>query len=360
MATTLPTSNLDVKKALDSFFIEYMGQNKFSPYMKKGSNAVIHVDDMLSRKRGSTMQFHLANSLDGGAVLNNARLDGAETELKLRTFEVTMNYRRKGVELDAWEKQKSEIDLFKAARESLMSWELDDLRSDIIDALGSINGTVYGSASEAAKNAWLTDNSDRVLFGDIANTNYADHSDSLDAIAASDVITRDMLSRLKVKAETASPKIRPIRIDKGDEYYVVFTDSHVFRELQADSYVAAANRDARASGLSNPIFTGGSLIVDGMIIVKVPEITSGDNSQIVNGSSVNISPVYLCGAQAICMAVGARPELITMDKDYKALQGVGVKEMRGLAKTLFGSNASADRSDLKDHGVATLYIAANN
>jgi len=50
----------------------------------------------------------------------------------------------------------------------------------VISALGSINGVAYGSASESAKDAWLVDNADRVLFGAAVGNNSAnDHSASL-------------------------------------------------------------------------------------------------------------------------------------------------------------------------------------
>ena len=39
------------------------------------------------------------------------------------------------------------------------------MRADIITALGSIDGVAYASASAGQRNTWLTNNTDRVLFG---------------------------------------------------------------------------------------------------------------------------------------------------------------------------------------------------
>jgi hypothetical protein len=44
--------------------------------------------------------------------------------------------------------------------------------------------------------------------------------------------------------------------------------------------------------------------------------------------------------------------------DYGNEQGVGIVTIDGLDKLTFGSNASTDTGDLKDHGVVTGYFAA--
>ena len=83
----------------------------------------------------------------------------------------------------------------------------------------------------------------------------------------------------KELAENADPHIRPFQVDDPEarEYFVCFLGSRAFRDLQNDSAMIAANRDARAReamGMDrNPLFQDGDLIYEGIIFRKVPEIT---------------------------------------------------------------------------------------
>ena len=46
-----------------------------------------------------------------------------------------------------------------------------------------------------------------------------------------------------------------------------------FRDFSQDSAVQQANRDARVRGVeTNPLFTGGELVLDGVIVREIPEM----------------------------------------------------------------------------------------
>ena len=112
-----------------------------------------------------------------------------------------------------------------------------------------------------------------------------------------------------------------------------------------------ANRDARARGVeTNPLFTGGSLVWDGVIIREIPEIAA------VSNGTIDCNPCYLVGAQAIGVGYAQRTKTTTQVTDYGYRNGVGVQEMRGSEKLLFGSGAG-DTDDLKQHGVVTGWFA---
>ena len=152
------------------------------------------------------------------------------------------------------------------------------MRNQIIESLYSINGVLYTAATEVQKDAWLVDNADRVLFGAaVGNNSGNDHSASLaniDNTAAK--LTTNVISLAKRRAQLASPAIKPIRLNEDEEWYVMFANSLSFRDLSKDPAMVQANREARAregnSMNSNPLFTGGSLVWDGVIIREIPEI----------------------------------------------------------------------------------------
>lgn len=117
-----------------------------------------------------------------------------------------------------------------------------------------------------------------------------------------------------------------------------------------------ANRDARARGVfDNPIFVGGELVWDGVIIREIPEIAS--LGAVGAGGTVTVSPSYLCGAQALGVGYAQRSKTTTEVRDYGFVHGVAVQEMRGIQKLTFGTTTN-DTDDLKDHGVVTGYFAA--
>jgi hypothetical protein len=116
-----------------------------------------------------------------------------------------------------------------------------------------------------------------------------------------------------------------------------------------------ANRDARIRGVDNPLFTGDSLVWDGMILREIPEIAAIDVS--VSGGGA-CSPVYLCGAQAIGIAWAQRTKSTTDTDDYGFLHGVGCQEIRAIEKLRFGTDATVDTTTPKDHGVLTGFFAA--
>ena len=115
-----------------------------------------------------------------------------------------------------------------------------------------------------------------------------------------------------------------------------------------------ANRDARVRGEDNPLFTGDSLVWDGMILREIPEIAAITG---VGAGAIDVEPVYLCGAQAIGTAWAQRTKSTTDTDDYEFMHGVGVQEIRGIEKLRFGT-APGDTTTPKDHGIATAYFAA--
>jgi N4-gp56 family major capsid protein len=288
-------------------------------------------------------------------VTGNTTLEGNEEALDSRSHKVEVAPLRHAVAITEWEEQKSAIELRDAARMMLKLWAMTKLRDDIIAALLSINGTAYASASEATKDAWLVDNADRVLFGAAKSNNSAnDHSASLANIdSTNDTLTPGVVSLAKRMAQTASPKIRPVRLSEDEEWYVMFAHPMAFRDFSQNATITQANREARMRGVENPLFTGGSLLWDGVIVREIPEITTLTG---VGNGSIDVAPNFLVGAQALGVAWARRTRTTTNVRDYGFIHGVGISEVRGIEKLIFGSG-SADTDDLQQHGVVTVYTA---
>ena len=361
MAQTYAASGLTPQQWDDQFFRDYVRMSRFKRYMGTDEAAIVQLKEDLMKKRGDTVTFALVNELTGNGVTGNTTLKGNEERLNSRSHAVSVDVLRHAVAVDDWDEQKSAIDLRNAARVQIREWAQKKLRDDITTALGQIDGVNYTSATTAQKNTWCANNSDRVLFGSTTSNYSATFATAAGGLSASDQCTPAALSLLKRIAASASPKIKPVYVKEMDqEWYVAFIGPRCWRDLTEDNQttnpLVLANRDARIRGVDNPLFTGDSLVWDGIILRQIPEITTlGD----VSASSGNgIEPVYLCGAQAIGVAWAQRTRSTTDTDDYGFLHGVGVQEIRGIEKLRFGTAAGADTTTPRDHGIATGFFDA--
>lgn len=360
MADTIAATGLTPQQWDDNYFVEYVNQSVFKPWMGTGTNDMIQIQEDLTKKKGDSITFALVNKLTGDATEGSNTLEGNEESMESRSFRVYVEQYRHAVRVSDWDDQKSAIDLREACRDQLMSWNMEFERDKIITALGSKNGIAYDSASEAQKDAWLVDNADRVLFGAAKSNNSSnDHSASLANLDnTADKLTPGAIQLMKRMAKTANPKIRPIRPRniKGttSDYYVLFAPSLLIRDLAANSTFTQANREARERGSNNPLFTGADYIYDNILIIEVEDIPVITG---VGAGSIDVAPCYLMGAQALGIAWAKRPETKTKKFDYDDKHGVAVRQWFEIEKLRFGTG-SGDTDDYKDHGVLTGYFAA--
>ena len=351
MSLTTARAGLTPQQWDDKFFMEYVRENRFKRYMGTDENSIIQLKEDLTKAPGDKVTFASVNKLAGAGQTGNSTLEGNEEELDTRSMAVTVSPLRHAVAVTNWDEQKSAIDLRNTAKMALKLWNMEKMKTSLIDALGSINGVAYASASAAQRNAWVVDNVDRVLFGKLKSNYNVTHATALATIDnTDDKLTSSAVSLMKRIAQNASPAIKPIRLNEDEEWYVLFANSLAFRDFSLDTAVQSANRDARERGMNNPLFTGGSLVWDGVIVREIPEIA-------YQASTIQVGPNYLCGAQALGVAWAQRTKTTTQVSDYGFRNGVGCQEMRGIEKLIFGSGAG-DLDDLKDHGVVTGWHAA--
>jgi N4-gp56 family major capsid protein len=348
--TTVQTANV-VKQWDADFYREYVRANRFARYQGTDANSIIQLKEQLSKKPGDAITISLVSKLSGAGVTGNSLLEGNEEAMLNYGHQISIAAYRNAVAITNWEEQKSAIGLRNAARPLLMDWAMELNRTKIITALGSIKGTTdtaikaYASATETDKDEWLTANSDRVLFGAaVGNMVAGDHSASLlNVDATNDKLTKDVVSLMKRLAKRANPIIRPVRVKDDEEWYVMFADSLAFRDLKAS--LDSVHQNARERGKDNPLFTDGDLVYDGVIIREVPEIAA---IGAVGAAGATVSPIYLCGAQALGHAIGKRWVSKTEDRDYDFVHGVAVEGFFGTEKLFFNG---------KQHGVVTGYVA---
>lgn len=356
MADTQAATGLRVQRWEDTFFKEYLTENRYSESMGSDENSVIQVKEVLGKGKGDSTTIALVNKLQAPAVTGSNMLEGAEEDMSSRSQRIYIDKRRNAVRIAEMEEIKSAIDLRDAGRAVLKDWSMKDTERLITNALGSIDGVDFASAGESARDPWLVNNVDRCLFGAaVGNSSSLDHSTSLATVDnAADKLTPQAISLMKELALTCDPKITPIRVEKtkGRRYYVLYANTRAMRDLKTNANMMQAQREVTLEVENNRLFEGGDLLWDGVIVKEVPDIGFYTNT-----SAVRVAPVYFCGAQAVATVYGKRWRTITKEFDYGDKYGIAIECIMGVRKMQFGTG-STDTANLKDNGVVTGWFAA--
>jgi N4-gp56 family major capsid protein len=358
------------------------GDEVFGPFIGDTSESIIQTNKDLKKH-----SIPLVGALSGSGVRGSTQLVGSEEALSNYAMTFTPTHVRNGVLIDNEENEKAEFDLFMEAEPTLTNWMKEVKRDQMIQALGAIEagGTYYnyggteasgakGSSAASAANmdTWVTNNTDRILYGSAeSNLTSGDHTTSLATIdTTNDKVTPSVLSHLKRMAQKASPLIRPVRIDGTEPFFVYMCGSYAFRDIRENSTIQQANREARQRGESNPLFTGGNLMWDNILIVENPDLdkfidntsgtglwdgvwganATGDSLLTGGASSSRVGMGFLLGAQALTFGRGKDAEFKRRkEDDYEHLNGVAIVAKHDIKKNFYNN---------KQHGMVTHFHSA--
>jgi hypothetical protein len=356
---------------------EYIRQNLFSPYMGNEITAIIRVVNDL-KKGGEQVNIPLVARLKNQAV-GSGILVGNEEAIDNYGFRAWIDWARNAIKINNAEEQKSSVDLFAEAKPLIEDWGKELHRDEICDAffalvaqaapagLGSaagqrVNGILFDAATAAQRNTWITDNADRILVGGAqGNLVAGNFASSMANITTGMTLSAAMITKAKRLAKKANPRIRPYQLKNGREYFVLFTGSNAFRDLQNDTTIINANTQARAregNGMDkNPLFQDGDLIYNGIIIREIPEldIRLPTFYTTAGAAGIQIAPSFMCGQSAMAFAWGRAPTpTFLREDDYQFFRGAGIKMAYGLAK-IAKLNLSGN---LKEWGTFTIFTAS--
>lgn len=345
----------------DDFFKSYVRTNRFKKYMGTGENSIIQIKENLTKKKGDAIVINLVGALDASAGPNDgsSNLVGFEKALPNDGHKITVKVVRDATVVNMEEEQASPIDIRNAGKTALKDLSTRYLRNAVIAALSTINGVAYGTANAAARDAWLVDNADRVLFGASKANNAANvHATSLANIdGTNDKLTGYVISLAKRMAQTAvtanGDGIRPVTYGEDSESFVMFVPSFAFRDLR-NWMVAEGKWDTQLErSKENPLFAGGTSIEwDGVMVREIPEMPI--LADVGNAGTVDVAPCFLCGAQALGVAWAQRTKsTVRAEDDYGFRNGVGFQELRGIEKLQWGQGGA----NAVDWAVLTLFVA---
>lgn len=365
--TTISTANREEQWDNDAF-LEYVRDNEMSAYMGTDENAAIQIDERLGTLPGDGVTFSLIGRFKNNNV-GTGVLEGQEEDIDNNGHKVDLTVVRNAFTINNFEDQLTGIDIRNKGRTQMKNWAMDLMRNDILEAFHSRNNVNYGVTAAAAHDTWNSDNLDRLIY--IGTTAAGNHGTQLATLTAgTDTLDASTVSLARRKARVGDPRIKPIRVNGQEEWFVMFCDPYAFRDLKDDTTIQNAQKDALARGMNNPLFRAGDIIYDGVICREVPEIANfiddatgswgaGSASDDLSGAGAagaRAGVSFLCGAQSVGIGWGKRLTTTTDTREYGFVKGFGVEEFRGVEKLLFQTPSA--NTNKTDHGIVTVYSAS--
>jgi len=356
MAVTVSaSSNLNQPKVLSKAFQEYTTSHELAFLMGSGEDSAIQVKLDESKGRGSKMYFSLMEAQDTSTVIEGStNLAGNETSMVLRDFEVTLDYRRKAVQMEQRRlvDLRTPVEIFNAIRPAILDVMARKTR-DAILATAKVTATPHRT---------------RVLAGATdANYNATFATMLANVDASADKLSVDMISLALDKARnvsgasngSTSREIRPInfRMDNGAmiRQYVLLVDAVGAKQLQADADFIALRDDNRKNKISMPYFNGHDYLgeVNGCMVYRVNALQNLVESG-AGASSIDVSHALLIGAQAFAYAIGHSGEFVVgdgaTDTDYGRDFKIAYNTIVGEGMIVF-----SDGTNNIEQGVVHLY-----
>lgn len=361
MAETRVNANLSPTIWDDDFNTEFYQTNPFSNYAGTERNNPIVMREDFAAQRGNGITFEFITNLERGTIFDRQPLRGHEDVLGEYGDKVSWRLRKKGISLHELDRDLAAIDLRRAARGALRTWVDEDVKYETIDRLSDVGSNCdipFADAAPADKNAWVTANSDRVLFG----AGKANYSSTFATAAANVDSTNDRLNRtavsmLKRIALTAKPRITPIRVEQrtNRRFFVAFAHPYVFRDFVSD--VNSVQAQVSVIERNEGIFLGGDREYDGVVIHEVDDMPIYTG---IGAGGIDVSPVYVMGAEALGWGIKKRYASREQTDDYEQVLGLGMLGKWGMKKLCYNSTVGGTNSAYlgKQRGVATGFFAA--
>lgn len=344
-------------------FKDVMDNLYFKKFMGEGENNIVQIKTDLKKSRGDTITLPLTTKLSGSGVNGDNELEGHEEAILAHSESVSIDQKRFGVRLTGrLDEQKNVYDMRMDAKNKLSIRLQEFIEMQIFLKLAGVTnltltdiaGNVVGTDAKWS-NAALADsgtafdqqNTDTAA-GYGARYLCADYASGAASLAATDLLTPELISRAKIKAMTAEPKIQPLKID-GRNYYVMFIHPYQAFDLKNNATYAQAQREAAVRGDSNPIFTGALGVWDGVIIHEheyVPwlDISIAGDSFEAGASNTDYTAdccrAVLCGRQAVVFAQTSESmRMVEETFDYQNKVGYATGIIGGIQRVTFNAKA---------------------
>jgi N4-gp56 family major capsid protein len=331
MLTTIASTSALRKQLWEKkLFDKIIAGTFFNRFTSDSMNSIVWRKNDLMGQQGDKITFGLTTTDpdDHEGVTGSTTLEGNEIDLDFGSFDIELEVFRQAVRHGKKSKKRASFDLTAEEEEFLRKWYASKL-DNIHFAKAYASTTI---------NCYM--NSTTFTVGSSAATAYG----AVDATNGK--LTPALISKAKVVAKTgnggAAHRIAPIMVG-GSELYVLVTSEDTMYDLRQNAAMQTAQRDALERGKNNPIFKGGDLLYDGVLITPCERTNSGTNA-----SSVPYSENLFMGKCALASAWGEKFKLINKTFDYEYQKGTAAEMYMNVAKSKFED---------QDYGLINLVTA---
>lgn len=346
----------------------YSFVNKF---LGKDANSMIqHVTELKKSQKGARAVITLLADLEGDGVAGDRTLEGNEEAMKsfdqvIRIDMLRHANRSEGTMAD----QKSVVEFRNNSRNVLAYWlgeRIDQMafltmsgvsyamRNNGVARVGSDLPFLEFAADVSAPTSrrrlrW--DNNGTVGEGSlIVGGATAD-------VAAIDLPCWSMFVQLKAYAK--DEYLRGIKGPGGEEVFHAFLTPQAMARLKLDPTYMQNVRNAQKRAETNPLFTGSSVEIDGIVFHEFRHVYNTAGATAPNkwgaGGAIDGCQILFCGAQALAMADLGAPKWIEKEFDYNNQPGISTGKVLGFLKPKFQSIYSGNT--VQDFGVISVYVA---
>lgn len=296
-----------VKESIRTFREQFF----FQKMMGASDNSIIQLVTELKRTdKGDRAMIGLVQDLEGSGVVGDNDMDGRYSALESSWIEIHTDQLRKGVKSKGRvDDQRSVFDFRKEAKDKLAYWrasimeELCILTASGISYAYNTNGSTRAVGGEDALTSldFAADVSAPTSGRHFAFNGTSLVSGDTTAVTTGFVPKYGMIVDLMAEARTKG--IKPLRIN-GKDHYAYLCHPKTFAKLKKDSDFRDAIINAGERGANNPIFSGATLTMDGLIIHTNNRVfnTAGTTTKWGAGNAIEGTRSLLMGCQALAVA----------------------------------------------------------
>ena len=328
-----------------------------SGLMGKGDNVIVEVKDQLAKEQGEKITYGLAAKLSGNGVTGDNELEGKEEKQLSYSDSISIDQIRNGEKLKGRvDEQKACYNMRMTAKSSLSVWLKELYERQIFLKAGGVRNIILKDTNSVIYSANALWSNSPTLFAGTSTGSGARYicanSSGVASLSSSDKITPALISRMRAKAELASPTIQPLTIE-GEDWYVLYVHPWQANDLKANATFAQARREALERSKSNPTWTGALFAYDGVMIRQhkyVPYMNTADvgtGYQSFAGSggtdfsdNITVARALLFGKQAVAFAHCDKnydQGWVEKSFDYGNVQGYSIGFLGGIQVITFNS-----------------------
>lgn len=314
-------------------FQEALKQTWLAKFMGKGTDSIIQIKNEMSKGPGDKVTFGLRMQLAGNGVEGDATLEGNEEALSIYTDALYINQLRNAVKSDGkMSEQRVPFSVREEARAGLQDWFAGRIDTALFNQLAG--NTAQSDTRFTGHNATIAPSSGNIIYAG-GNSNET----QVASASASNKMILTYIDAAREKATTATPTIRPVRVD-GEDLYVVFVHPYQVYDLRTSTSTGqwldiqkAAMAGMKAS--DSPIFKGALGMYNNTVI--------HESTRVPAGSVAGTYRAIFCGAQAGVVGFGqdynSETSMNWVEKmfDYGNQLGVSAGLIWGAKKAVFNS-----------------------